>query len=144
VPARLPASQLGFLVAESPLFLHGSLGLALNLPGRLLQAPCYYQHDDTGGSTEPHASQHMHLYLSPKSFLPAAHSALRALNTQHPAPSTQHPSPTPSLCLQGRLSRVRVDEKHQQVPDREAERLAEKIVSVSGVGGLVDGSRKGW
>jgi hypothetical protein len=32
----------------------------------------------------------------------------------------------------GRLSRTRIDEKRQEVPEREAERLAEKIVSVRG------------
>lgn len=54
----------------------------------------------------------------------------------HPQPSLQDRPPSkpapPTYHEAGRLSRTRVDERHQPISDREAERLAEKIVSVGG------------
>lgn len=49
-------------------------------------------------------------------------------------PPTKPASPT--YKESGHLSRTRIDERQQEISDREAERLAEKIVAVSRQGGL--------
>ncbi|KAL4422822.1 hypothetical protein ABPG75_009019 [Micractinium tetrahymenae] len=84
--------------------------------------------DSRSAGSPRHPTLDVSLALSDRPSRPCMTGSWSMRHSTEDRKSSQPESPTYHEA--GRLSRVRIDEKKQEVSDREAERLAEKIVSV--------------